>query len=53
MAADEGWLDMSRYPDLDPDEALAPEVLGRLRDILLGHEPLERGSAQHVDGGQQ
>jgi hypothetical protein len=34
--AEEGWLDMSRYPELDPDEAVPPAVLERLRDVLLG-----------------
>jgi hypothetical protein len=32
------WLDMSRYPELDPDQAVPPPGLGRLIEILLGHE---------------
>lgn len=42
MRGNPGWLDMSRYPEpgpaADPDEALPAWALGRLRDILLGHE---------------
>jgi hypothetical protein len=34
----DGWLDMSRYPDLDPDQALPPPGLGRLIEIRLGHK---------------
>jgi hypothetical protein len=33
-----GWLDMSRYPDLDPDQAVPDSVVGLMRDFLLGHE---------------
>jgi hypothetical protein len=31
---DPRWLDMSRYPSLDPDQVLAGPVLGTVRDIL-------------------
>jgi hypothetical protein len=28
------WLDMSRYPNLDPDQAIEPAQLAALRDAL-------------------
>jgi len=34
----EGWLDMSGFPEVDPDQAVAPSELGLLREILLHHE---------------
>jgi hypothetical protein len=36
-AADE-WLDMSRYPSLDPEDGVPDTRLARLREILRGHE---------------
>jgi hypothetical protein len=33
-----GWLDMGRYPDLDPDHAVPAATLGTLHDFLLGGE---------------
>jgi hypothetical protein len=31
------WLDMTRYPNLDPDDAVTGATLGELREVLLGH----------------
>jgi hypothetical protein len=33
-----GWLDMSHYPNLDPELAVAAPVLKALRDILLASD---------------
>jgi hypothetical protein len=39
------WLDMTQYPNLDPNDAVSGAVLSELRDVLLGHEltPLPDG----------
>jgi hypothetical protein len=39
------WLDMSRFPNLDPDDAVPGATLSEMRDVLLGHElaPLPDG----------
>lgn len=34
MNASDGWIDMERYPNLDPDQALEPGRLDELRDTL-------------------
>ncbi len=34
MTPGDGWIDMERYPDLDPDLALGPGRLDELRDAL-------------------
>jgi hypothetical protein len=46
MDGDERWLDMSRYPEADPDQALPPPLLALLRDVLLRHAV---GGAPPVD----
>jgi hypothetical protein len=39
------WLDMTRYPNLDPDDAVPGATLTELRGVLLGHQvaPLPDG----------
>jgi hypothetical protein len=39
------WLDMTRYANLDPDDAVPGATLRELREVLLGHElaPLPDG----------
>jgi hypothetical protein len=40
------WLDLTRYPNLDPDDAVPGATLSELREVLLGHEisPLPPGA---------
>lgn len=40
------WLDMARYPNLDPDDAVTGARLSELREVLLGHglAPLPDGA---------
>jgi hypothetical protein len=40
------WLDMTRYPNLDPDDAVTGARLSELREVLLGHglSPLPDGA---------
>jgi hypothetical protein len=55
-----GWLDMSRYRDVDPDHAVPDSALEMVRDFLVSHDvaPLPDqaweaalGAALAADGG--
>jgi hypothetical protein len=48
--ADGPWLDMSAYPNLEPEDAVPDDVLGVLRDVLRapGVEPLHPDAWQAV-----
>ncbi len=47
------WLDMTRYANLDPDDAVPGATLSELREVLLSHElaPLPDGVWHAALGG--